>query len=228
MAVLDSIGRRNNALDLSGLEIGRLKVLSFAGTKNRKRFWLCRCACGVEKSIQSSSLWRGVTQSCGCLLLETVSTHRASRSAEYAAWKGIKRRCLNRRCKMYKFYGERGITVCKRWKDSFDNFIADVGRRPSPNHSIDRIDNDGNYEPGNVRWATREVQDNNKTDSNFVEFNGEKLTVQQWAKRLGIRFSTLKFRLARWGTERALTTTPQQIYRRTQRPRPAQSGEDTF
>lgn len=206
MAFLDSRGRRNNASDLTDLEVGRLKVIRFAGVKGRRRLWLCRCKCGREKAIVASSLRCGKTLSCGCLRIEKVTTHRLSYSAEYSAWKGIRRRCLNPKFRMYRWYGARGITICDRWRDSFENFIADVGHRPSSKHSIERIDNDGNYEPGNVKWATKKEQSRNRRDNQYITFQGRRMVLMDWAKEIGLSFDVLQYRVKRWGVELALTT----------------------
>lgn len=124
------------------------------------------------------------------------------RIPEYHVWRSILTRCTND-----PLYAGRGIKVCERWKDSFEFFLQDMGYRPSPEHSIDRIDNNGNYAPENCRWATIDVQGNNRRINVFVEYNGEKLTVKQWAARLGIKNDTLWRRLFvhKWATEKAFT-----------------------
>lgn len=156
-------------IDLAGLQFGRLLVLSnVVGRRGAKAKWICRCSCGNEKIVCSGKLRDGRTRSCGCLRRETTAflarTHGATVNrtwtAEYRAWTSLKTRC-NPDYKdrpEYPHYSGRGITVCQRWKDSFADFLADVGPRPSRDYSIDRIDVDGNYEPGNVRWATRSEQ----------------------------------------------------------------------
>jgi hypothetical protein len=101
----------------------------------------------------------------------------AQKTKEYSAWSRLPGRCYNPKHKAYKNYGGRGITICDRWRYSYENFLADMGRAPSPKHSIDRIDNDGNYEPSNCRWATAKVQGNNQRKTKKVDFNGEKRTI---------------------------------------------------
>lgn len=132
--------------------------------------WHCKCSCGIDIVAWASSLVSGNTKSCGCLqrkrTSEASTTHGEGHTAtaEYRCWTHIKTRCYNPRIKNFDCYGGRGITVCERWRDSFENFLADMGRRPSPNHSIDRYPNpDGNYEPSNCRWATRSQQEQNKS-----------------------------------------------------------------
>jgi hypothetical protein len=164
-------------LDLAGQRFGRLVALSPAGARFRKRLWLCKCDCGAEKPVVGSQLTSGKSQSCGCLQRELISrrktTHGATRKLvprwpEYALWRAMINRCYRPQMQSYERYGARGITVCDRWrfgedgKNGFECFIADAGRRPSPELQIDRVDNDGNYEPGNIRWATATEQANNR------------------------------------------------------------------
>jgi hypothetical protein len=125
---------------------------------------------------------------------------------EYRCWSGIKARCFRPSCKEYVLYGARGITMCERWRSSFSAFIEDMGLRPSPQHSIDRIDVNGNYEPGNCRLATSLEQGRNKRNSKFVEFNGVKKTVSEWAEFIGVSNGTLHMRFKMgWSVERALS-----------------------
>ena len=127
-------------------------------------------------------------------------------SSEYSIWMNLRSRCYNPKNTRYDMYGGRGITVCQRWRDDFMNFLEDMGRRPSSDHSIDRIDNDGNYEPSNCRWATRSEQARNRRSSRFLEFGGRRITLAEWAEEIGIDKRTLHIRLkAGWSIERALT-----------------------
>lgn len=190
---------------LIGLTFGRLRVAKFVGKRVSKPHWLCVCDCGKEKIVAGTELKKGATMSCGCLARELTSTRstkhghkRGYRSAEYGIWAGIKHRCHNRFCKEYPKYGERGIKVCDRWINSFENFFADMGDRPSPKHSIDRIDNNGHYEPSNCRWATNKTQGRNRRSNRNIEYLGRTQCLSAWCEELGIRRDSVKW-LAKMG-----------------------------
>lgn len=201
--------------DLTGLQFHRLRVVSLQNIVNRKAYWLCQCECGKTKSVQTGNLRSGAVKSCGCLQRERASesstTHGSTRNrtkpAEYGIWLGIKKRCLNPDTHAYHHYGGRGISIFPAWIDSFGSFFAYVGKRPSVNLTIERIDNNGNYEPGNIRWATRTEQCNNTRRNTFLEFQGERKTVANWARQLGINVQTLWSRIAnyKWPIDIALT-----------------------
>lgn len=140
-----------NKLNLVGQVFGQLTVLK-VGKGKRRSTWICKCECGNIKEAVGSSLKRGQTKSCGCLR-SIYKTHGLSGTKEHRTWKGIRDRCLNSNHVSYKSYGERGITICNKWRDDFLTFLADVGNAPGPEYSLDRINNNGNYEPGNVRWV---------------------------------------------------------------------------
>lgn len=177
--------------DLSGRHFGRLEVLRFLRIKEyrsrqKRALWRCRCICGAEKVVGSASLCTGSTKSCGCLQLERVTKHgycsRGRISPEHAVWNAMLHRCsrkskgLNR-----KHYFDRGIRVCKRWK-KFLNFLEDMGLRPGPGYSLDRIHNGKGYFPSNCAWSTRIQQENNKRTNRFVTYKGERKTLAQWCR----------------------------------------------
>lgn len=176
----------------------RLVVISEAPPRRNTygapvRWVNCQCDCGATKEVRVVSLTGGVTKSCGCLSREMTSTRSKTHgetvggkaSTEHKIWTAMRYRCNNPSDASYENYGGRGITVCQRWDESFEAFLADIGRRPSRHHSIDRIDNDGNYEPGNVRWATETEQGQNKRNNRFVTYLGERMIVREACRRAG-------------------------------------------
>lgn len=163
--------------NIIGKKYGRLIVLELSGrNKEGDAICVCLCECGKTILVAANNVKRGHTKSCGCLRRDVLSvaktTHGMHESAEFKIWSGIKSRCLNKNNPAYKNYGARGITICDRWMNSFIDFFSDVGRRPSADMSIDRIDNDKGYEPGNVRWATRKEQARNRRNDNL--FGGKR------------------------------------------------------
>lgn len=202
-----------HAVDMSGKRVGRLLVLSRAVSVQGKARWSCQCDCGIALEISGDKLRTG-TQSCGCLRRElTIKRnyrHGKAKTRTYITWAHMMQRCLNPKVQNYGNYGGRGISVAPRWL-SFENFLADMGEKPT-GLSLDRINVNGNYEPGNCRWATYEQQVNNKRGNRYVEYKGERLTVSQWARRMGLTVGTVKSRLARWPVEKALGM-PRQKFR---------------
>lgn len=171
------------AADLTGTRFGRLVVVSRAEYKGGQPAWYCLCDCGQGKVCLGTNLKSGKSQSCGCLRNEMVSERSLKHgnrrgvgktSREYETWCSMIGRCETDTNTSYHNYGARGITVCERWRSSFDNFLADMGERPSPKHSLDRIDVNGNYEPSNCRWVTKEEQMRNRRTlkSNTTGVNG--------------------------------------------------------
>lgn len=177
-------------VNLSGLVYGDLTVIERVYIKPKRTHWECKCVCGSITVVDSTKLKSGHTKSCGCYLKRFSMKHGdagANRSNEYSAWAAMVKRCNNATDPSYKNYGGRGISVCKRWEDSYENFLHDMGKRPSDNHSLDRFpDNNGNYEPSNCRWATVKEQNRNKRDNVYLEYGGASKVLQDWAIHLGV------------------------------------------
>jgi hypothetical protein len=181
--------------DLEGRRFDRLLVTAFAGRKGKKVLWRCRCDCGGESIAFATSLTAGKHRSCGCLQRETVTSHGRSHSPEYRTWAVMNSRCHRANATGYDRYGGRGIAVCDRWRHSFENFLADMGERPTLAHTIERKDVDGPYSPENCVWATRVEQADNTTRTRRYTHNGETLSMTRWAVRVGLKPTTLRNRL---------------------------------
>ena len=207
--------------DLMGLRFGKLVVVGFAGilkyTWGSRSLWRYRCDCGVIKIGRSSDIQRAT--SCGCVrkdaLRKLFTTHGETQgrkqgkkpTPEYRTWSGIISRCENPKVKAYKDYGGRGISVCPRWRRSFGAFLSDMGRRPSPRHSIERQDNDKGYSPENCVWMLRNKQVRNRRISWWLIYNGQRMFLVDWAKETQVPYGTLWMRLrAGWSVERTLST----------------------
>lgn len=189
--------------DLSDLKLHELFVIRKLKKSpfHKSSAWLCHCDCGRYTIKPRNAMIQGHVKSCGCRKERARKTlNGLSRTSEYRAWQGMKARCSEKTLKCYYRYGGRGIVVCERWLDSLENFIADVGKRPSPKHSIERIDNDGNYEPDNVCWATKETQQNNTRRNIKALYNGEMLSIAQIARRSGCKENRI-----RWWLRKGLT-----------------------
>lgn len=191
--------------DLSGQTFGLWTVIKRGNNIGRHVSWLCRCKCGTERDVSSTNLVMGTSISCGCYRVNgVIGGHQ---SAEYVAYLAMKQRCFNANGKGYHLYGGRGITVCQRWLESFDNFLSDMGRKPSPSHSLDRINPNKNYSPENCRWATKEEQANNRRNNLLLTFDNKTQSAALWAKEKGLNKSCLIYRLKMgWPVEKAITT----------------------
>lgn len=221
--------KHGNFVDLIGMKFNKLRIVEFLGFyprgKSAVSVWKCICDCGKESIGLGFRIKSGTKKSCGCLLgvwlkgrkgmpihpnaLAAVTTHNESKgknqTPEYKAWLSMKGRCLYKGTKSYERYGGRGIKVCERWLHSFENFLADMGRKPTKEHSIGRIENDGNYEPGNCKWSTKEEQQSNTCVSRLIAYKGKTQTIAQWARESGIKKITLYQRFNRgWTTEKCL------------------------
>lgn len=191
-------GYGNNFQDLTGQRFGRLVVVRRIPNLGRFSRWECHCECGSVKDAASHKLKDGSVRSCGCLRRETITKHGMSpsgaRTPEYRTWKAMKARCNNPNYPFFSDYGGRGIKICERWH-KFECFYADMGTRPSKAYSIERIFNDGNYEPSNCRWATSKEQNRNRRDTILVEWEGKKRALAELAELYGISHSTASKRL---------------------------------
>jgi len=190
--------------DYTGQKFGRLSIISFAKRENNKTYFNCLCDCGIIKTLNIANLLNKTTNSCGCLSKELIknrfTTHGLEHTSEYKSWQSLKKRCYNKNCKDYKYYGERGITVCQEWIDSFENFIKDMGMKPSKEHSIDRINNNLGYFKENCKWATKKEQSNNKRSNRKViniETNEVFNTIEEAAKSINMSSKELGKRLHR-------------------------------
>ena len=208
--------------NITGQTFGWLRVLGVDLDRSVERtMWRCICdpalgGCGKETTTRSERLTEGRSVSCGCLRearLREQETHGHSRrghtSKEYTSWAGMSDRCYRSESQYFHHYGGRGITVCDRWRNSFENFLADMGPKPTPKHSIDRIDVNGNYEPGNCRWATQTEQMRNTRVNRLIEFDGQAKCAAEWSEAVGIDASAIKARIGKGMTPAdALTLLP--------------------
>lgn len=186
--------------DLTGQIFSRLVVIKFNHKKNRASYWLCKCKCGKEISVRSDRLKDGNTKSCGCIYTERITkmglskrTHGMKNTKEYRAWSSMKGRCFNKKNDDYNNYGGRGITVCKRWIDRFENFFEDMGYAHSKKYSLDRYPNmNGNYEKSNCRWATAKQQVLNSRKIKFHIIDGKQMYQLEASKYINISHETFR------------------------------------
>lgn len=204
--------------DLTGQQFNQLTVMVFAGRKPRigGAFWRCQCTCGNQVIVRTGDLKKG-QQSCGCLgsrnkIGDNNRTHGMSGSPIYAVWSSMLHRCELPSDTNYPKYGAKGIKVCERWQ-KFENFLADMGPRPSSEYSIDRKESTGDYTPDNCRWATVSEQNRNKRSARMLTLNGETRNMIDWANRLGISAGTIWNRLKLGWSEHDALTRP--IHHRT-------------
>lgn len=184
-------------IDLTGKVFGRLTVISRNGSDSHKNAkWLCQCTCGSKKAITSGSLRNKRTQSCGCFFKDMMrqlnTTHGKSHTREFCIWSGIKERCLNQNNKSWPRYGGRGIKIYKLWLDDFKNFLNDMGKCPE-NYSIERIDNDGDYEPSNCMWIPKKFQMRNRSITKWFYYKNEKLCYAEVSRKLNIPRHKLRY-----------------------------------
>lgn len=195
-------------IDLRGKKFSKLTPIKKIPKLNGVgRIWECLCDCGKITNVSTGNLLNGNTKSCGCykkFIGSQRKTHGQSstnKTSEYQAWKGMKYRCYNKNGDHYHIYGARGIVVCDRWVNSFENFIADMGKKPTSKHSLDRIDNNGNYSPENCRWATDFEQRRNNSRNHWIEYKGKKMVVSDLAEILKTKHSNVLGMIKRNGVD---------------------------
>jgi hypothetical protein len=213
----------SKAINLTGKIFTRLTVIKRAkNSKGNKARWECKCTCGKTVIVSAASLKskHESTKSCGCLQKENykkfggVKTHGMSNTDEYNSWEHIVQRCTNPNNTSFHNYGARGITICSEWRNDFMAFFNYIGPKPSKNHSVDRINNNSGYKPGNVRWATQTQQANNSRHNRKITVSNVTLTVAEWARFVGINQATLWYRiLAGWPKEKAIFSSVKTQYR---------------
>jgi len=216
-------------IDLTGQRFGRLVVLQREGTLvstggSARITWRCRCDCGSDTVSSGQTLKAGKAKSCGCLQPEaarkakTTHGHRSygKLPAEYVAWHNMLDRCFNPNSRSYPDYGGRGITVCERWRESYPNFLADMGERPPGKYSLERQDVNGDYRPNNCIWLPHADQARNRRSNRYLTFEGETLSLADWARKTGIPYQALQHRLddMGWSVGKALTTPARKMTKR--------------
>lgn len=191
------MGKQN--IDLTNKTFGWLTVLGLEEIRKSRTFWLCRCQCGELVVRRSDGLHDGSS----CLKCKSLkqrnrmTKHGETKSKLYQEWRGMKRRCLNPKSKFYHCYGGRGITICDEWVNDYEcfrDYVTQLDNYGKDGYTLDRIDVNGNYEPNNVRWADIITQANNRRDTEQITFNGKTMTLKQWSREMGVRYSTLQNR----------------------------------
>lgn len=187
--------------DLTGMKFGRLSVIEYAGSNGKRSMWSCQCSCGNSALVQSDKLVCGKVVSCGCRKREASlencarnaikPRHGMTGSSEHKIWSGMIERCTRDLPRHAAYFG-RGIKVCERWM-TFENFYSDMGPRPSPLHSIDRINNDGNYEPENCRWELSKAQNRNRRRTRYVLVDGKKMPLMALAEQIGAKKNAAQY-----------------------------------
>ena len=199
--------------DLSGQKFTRLLVIKENGRKNRCVLWECICDCGNIVNVITANLKNGNTKSCSCLHKETVSRnfkkHDLKGTPEYTSWQLMKDRCLNPKNKTFEYYGGKGVSICERWINSPQTFVDDMGLKPSPFHTIDRIDSLKDYTPENCKWATKTDQVRNRSITKKFILDGIERPLAEWCELFGISYNIVNNRLWRgWDINKSLTKLP--------------------
>lgn len=201
--------------DITGQKFGRLTAIRFVEKRGQYYYWLFKCDCENERTIEKNNVKSGKQKSCGCLLKENGKklgdknkTHGGSNSIEFSSWCSMLNRCYNVNYKFYKDYGGRGITVCDRWKNSFENFLEDMRERQTTKYSIERIDNTGNYTPENCKWGTKLEQANNRRNNTLIIYKGKSKTLAEWCLNFNLNYEAVRSRIKykKWDINKALET----------------------
>lgn len=192
--------------ELIGKKFGRLTVVSEDPSYGSHSNCECRCDCTLTITTRRGNLLSGNTTSCGCSHISSATKHGLSKRPEYGIWERIKQRCENSNSTGYRWYGARGIAICEKWAKSVEDFIMDMGPRPSPKHSVERLNNYGNYEPGNCIWATQTEQCRNRRSNFRITLEGRTLCLTEWTIVSGLSRCCLRNRIKRgWPIKEALT-----------------------
>ena len=215
MADSQSIRHAHNFKDITGQRFGMLTVLRFVERVYKDNKWECLCDCGRTSVKRGNNLKCGGTKSCGCNQGRPKNAGRKPATPGRYCWQSMRQRCYYAKDPHYHNYGGRGIAVCEEWRQSFDTFIRDMGPRPTPLHTIERMDNDGPYCPSNCRWATGKEQSNNRRNNARIAFRGITKTLSQWAGELGIKRGCLAYRLKHWDLETAMTAPVNEVKSRS-------------
>lgn len=204
-------------INLKGQKYGRLTVISFAYRKDKKTYWNCICDCGNECIVETSAMRTGHTNSCGCYMRERAKEanikHGLYGTPLHKKYRGMIERCYDKNSDHFKYYGERGIIVCDEWRKDFKSFYDWAIKNGYEKHlTIDRIDNNGNYEPSNCRWVDIYVQANNKRNNRVITYNGKTQTLKQWCNELDLPYKQTHARIykSKWSIEKAFS----EIYRK--------------
>lgn len=191
-------------IDLTGKRFGRLIVIERCENKHKAPYWKCKCDCGNVCVIQGRKLRDGITKSCGCLHKEISKinhlTHGKSKHPLYSVWKGMKSRCNNKHIKCYKYYGEKGVSLCEDWNDFATFFDWSINNGYKHGLTIDRIDNNGNYCPENCRWVSIDIQQKNKSNCFYITYNGITMTASEWERATGVCRKTIIYRILHGAT----------------------------
>lgn len=188
------------------MKYGRLVVVGDEGLTRDKH--KCRCDCGAIVFVELNRLRSGNTRSCGCLQKETASKmfrkHYGKGTVEYTSWQLMKDRCYNENNKTFAYYGGKGVRVCERWRNSFENFLSDMGLKPGGSYTLDRINGDADYSRDNCRWATKKEQTRNRGNTKMINYKGERRPLAEWCEILQIDYNNTNKRIWRgWSTEDA-------------------------